>query len=377
MKRNFLLFGALAASLLLSAGCEKENTEPTPTPAPEDNWTFDGDEATVLEFTKAEAQYIGDDTYSEISDHWIVELTNEKGDTLALELNAKFNSAQTCDFSFLYGSYGAPQNNGDFSEGTYCYGEAHSIDGPGTIVYIPLGTYYQFKNEEGNTSVDYLFMGTVTLSEDGIQGTLVGESFQKRTFTYTGSTVEVPVRFRGYSNTNLTSDVTLNDLGVMRIRDRGNFFWLTDENNNDVTTYRYIELLLSDGNVTRNINSSTAKYVMAGTGNFLKLGLLVNYDATVSTIPAGEYTMAPANEYGGIDRDEIVPFRFQAGVDDSFGKQNGSWYVGLTDGVWSQYARIAGGTITVSVKDDGTRVLSFELLDCASDPKKISGSIEL
>ena len=372
MKSKALVLAALA----LMAGCTRESADPTPDPVPEDPWSFDEDEQELLVFTKAEAQYVGDDVYAQTSDHWIVELTDEKGDTLALELNSRYNPEQKADFSYLYGSYHEPQNNGDFSEGTYSYGEVYGLDAPGKVVYIPLGTYYQYVDENGQTAVDYLFMGTATLSEDGVQGTLVGEAFQKRVFCYEGSIAEVPVRYRGYPNTNLTSDVEVNDLTVMKIRDWGNYFYLTDENYNEVTTYRYFEILLSSGDVGRTIDSWTGKYVMSGTGDFVKIGLLTTYDATSSTIPEGEYTVAPANEYGGIAREDIVPFRFQSGVPDVFGKQKGGWYVGVQDGAWSRYARIDGGTVTVGVQD-GVRILSFEFLDCADEPRKITGSVIL
>lgn len=362
-----------AVAFVLCAGCVQKTA---PEVDPEDKWSFDEDEAVLLEFTKAEAQYVGDDVYAGVSDHWIVELSNEKGDTLGLELNSKYNPSQTADFSYLYGTYHAPQNNGDYSEGTYCYGDPYSLDAPGKVVTIPLGTYYQYHGESGETLVDYLFMGTATLSQDGIKGTLVGEDYLKRVFTFTGSVQTVPVRYRGYPNTNLTSDVTLEDMSLLKIRDMGNYFYVKDEYNNDVTTYRYFEILFSSGDVRRDIDLTTAKYVLSGTGQYLKIGLLVNYDATISSIPEGEYTMAQTNEYGGIPREDIVPFRFQAGVPDVFGKQSGSWYVDVKDGEWSRYGRIAGGTVRVSV-EDGRTVLTFNLKDCGEEPKNITGSIKI
>ncbi len=371
MKINMLLCSA--AAFVLCAGCVQKTA---PEVTPEDKWSFDEDEVTLLEFTKAEAQYVGDDVYAGVSDHWIVELSNEQGDTLGLELNSKYNPAQTADFSYLYGTYHAPQNNGDFSEGTYCYGDPYSLDAPGKVVTIPLGTYYQYHGESGETLVDYLFMGMANLSQDGIKGTLVGEDFLKRVFTFTGSVRTVPVRYRGYPNTNLTSDVILEDMSLLKIRDLGNYFYVKDEYNSDVTTYRYFEILFSSGDVRRDIDLTTAKYVLSGTGQYLKIGLLVNYDATISSIPEGEYTMAQTNEYGGVPREDIVPFRFQAGVPDVFGKQSGSWYVDVRDGEWSRYGRIAGGTIRVSV-ENGSTVLTFNLTDCGEKPKNIKGSIKI
>lgn len=90
--------------------------------------------------------------------------------------------------------------------------------------------------------------------------------------------------------------------------------------------------------------------------------------------------MTERNPDTSIDKEKIVPGVAIPGLPDEFAswKMAGAWYYEMQDGNWTDtYARIDNGTITVSRENDGSHTISYDLLDCQSQPHRISGSVTL
>ena len=384
MKKKHLLAGGILLAALLVGGvsCTKDSGTPdggttekpsqpsTPeTPVyPEDPWHFDEDKAETLVFTKAEAQYIGDDIGAGESDHWIVTLYDAESNELALELNGAFNSAQKADLSLLYSDYTAPQSSSDYSAGTFSIGSADYVNSPDGNVNVPTGTYYKFTSD-GSEKVDYLFVGSLKVSSEGISGLLSGDMFRKRHFTFEGGIDIVPVKIYRFPNSTIDSDLefTASTFNHVEIEDvtAEKYAFKADK-------MRAFQLRAYNGDIS--MTKVRYDWAFSGSGDFLQMVLFVSPEA--SEIPEGTYGPASMSVEGFVDSECFAPFYFRPGTPDVFTSLDGCWYVGVKDGKWGNYARLEGGSVTVSVAD-GKRVLKYDFLDCSEPARHVAGSINL
>ena len=381
MKKKHLLAGGILLIVLLVGGvsCTKDSgtpdggatdkpSQPSTPETPQDPWHFDEDKAETLVFTKAEAQYIGDDIGAGESDHWIVILYNADGDELALEFNGAFNSEQKADLSLLYSDYTAPQSSSDYSAGTFSIGSADYVNSPEGNVNVPTGTYYKFTSD-GIEKVDYLFVGSLKVSSEGISGLLSGDMFRKRHFIFEGGIDIVPVKIYRFPNSTLDSDVefTSSVFNHVEVTD------ITSEKYSfKADKMRALQLRAYNGDIS--MKKVLSNWEFSGSGDFLQMVLFVSPDS--SEIPEGTYAPASMSPEGWVDSECFAPFYFRPGTPDVFTSLDGCWYVGVKDGKWGRYGRLEGGSVTVSVVD-GKRVLKYDFLDCSDSAHHVSGSLEL
>ncbi len=380
MKTGKLYRIALILSLtVLAASCSKDNGAETPSApsgqpsepsSPDEPWSFDEDKAETLVFTGAEAQYVGDDIGEGSSDHWIVTLTGgADGEVLALELNSPFNAEQKADLSLLYASYRTQASASDYSAGTFGPGDSHRLDAPNEPQYVPQGTWLRLGGNDG--PIDYLYMGSVEVGKDGISGILVGDMFRKRIFRYEGPIEIVPVRTYRIPNSTIDSDLSFDasHFTSVAVDDLGDSFFA------GTGAYKALKVKASSGDVR--LNRKGYEYFFDGTGDFIQLYLFVSPDASAEAVPEGTYVPVETGDHGGPIKDDLLPFRYWPGMPDQFSEFTGCWYIGVKDGRWDKYARLEGGSVSVSRTADGHLVISFEMLDCSSPAKNVSGSISL
>lgn len=389
MKRTLLCLMALS----FFVACQKQETpspeNPQPeTPAPGNPYAEP--EPEYVTFTGARLEYKGDDGYTGISDEWVLLLYTENypagpSQVMRLDFNARYKPEQVADMNYIVGSYEEQYSTGDFSAGTFNWGQMFRMELPGGSVEVPDMSYYgDIPDGETDFEPDLLREGVFLISAaepDGnytVEGILVGTKYRKRYFSYTG-----PLEAQSYvdpamPNSTLKSDLSLSGLfSKIRVYDRGNVFFLPplsdgeDPSLPNATSYRYFECYLADDGI------DFGPLVPGGNGNLLQLDLLVPYASQAADgIPAGEYTVS--HRYGtGIDRGDILPFRFLEGAPDQFARPAGSWYRSLKDGEWGDaYARITDGTVKVE-RTGGKHRITVDLLDCGTPQHRISGSLEL
>lgn len=376
-RKDFYLPAAALALAILAPSCTKDGGEVTPggsieqpvNPPASDEWKFDEDKAETLVFTKAEAQYIGDDIGDGSSDHWIVTLSGgADGEELALELSAVFNEEQKTDLSLLYATYRTQSSASDYSAGTFGPGESYKLDAPNEPRYIPQGTWLKLGTDG---AIDYLYMGSVEVSETGISGILVGDMFRKRNFRYEGAIDIVPVQIHRVPNSNITSDVSFDGshFTSVSVEDLGDSFFA------GTGAYKALKVKATSGDVS--LSKKGYDYYFSGTGDFIQIYLFVSPDASADAVPVGEYNAVELGAHGGPVKDDLLPFRYWPGMPDQFSEFTGCWYIGVKDGKWDEYARLAGGSVWVSLGTDGKRVLTFDMFDCNEPANKVSGSIVL
>jgi hypothetical protein len=172
----------LLVSVLLSAGCDKPDAvEPAP--------PFVETEAQSIVFTSAEAIYYGDDGNTGVSDMWNIRLYGD-GQMMQLSCNTLLHSEM--DAEDLEGVYEAPSADGDYSPGTYSPGYMISIELPDETIEGPALSWFGTLDSNGSDYIPELLregFAYVDINADGtftIHGTMVGHSFLKRNFTFTG-----------------------------------------------------------------------------------------------------------------------------------------------------------------------------------------------
>ena len=362
-----------AAALLAIAaiGCRKS-------PAPEQNgndfpvYTEPVPETTI--FTNAEFIYNGDDIGEAVSDGWVIKLYTDMeidetgapvgpGEVMQMLLNVTYDENQSADASFLQGKYIEMLNSGDFAEGTFVWGYQTNIDLPGgQKITLADATYYGVV-ADGSTEIEYDLIDegviSITGNDDGtysIEGILVGDSYTKRYFNWTGN-VE-PRNNVPETIPNSTLKTHLPDLTFAKgqLIDKGDYFYLGDQ------SYRCLLLFLVD---------ETAEFPFdrpSGTSRVLRLEVLVPWETDFREgIPAGTYEIIQRNPDTSMDREKIVPGGAIAGLPDEFAewKMGGAWYYEMVDSDWSKtYARIDSGTITVARGENGSHTISYILTDC-------------
>lgn len=369
------------ASFCLS--CERTDS---PIPPVSDNGFVESVPDTIL-FTNAEFIYNGDDIGEGYSDGWIVKLYTDMeiddagapigpGSVMQLLLNVRYDENQSASSEYLEGKYAEMINSGNFSPGTFVGGYMTTIDLPGQRLELADATFYA-DVQDGSTGMDYDLLDEgvimITGNDDGthgIEGVLVGKKYTKRYFKWTGVIEPKNNVPEETPNSTLKHDLTGLFFTQWKVQDKGDNFYLMDQ------SYRCLLLYLAD----ENVDMSPAR--PAGDGHVLRLEFLVPWDTDVERdgIPSGTYTMAPRNPDTSMNRDDIVPGVAITGLPNVFAawKVSGSWYYELHAGEWTQnYARINGGTITVERTSDGGCVITYDLLDCQSVPKRITGATTL
>lgn len=376
--KNVLL---LLASLLAFTACSDDDS-PADNPDGPDNPIYDDPVPERPDYVNANLVFYGQDGSTESSDYWVLTLYTDMevvggypvgpGQMLTLALNTKVSETGEPSLDCLAGTYRMPTNSGDLSAGTYMQGKMYTVDLPDGKVEMPQGTFFaDIPAGETDFTPDLIREGslTITANSDGtytVKGMLVGNKYLKRYFEYTGAFEPVDRSDESTQpdipNSNLTGDVALSGLTQARLIDKKDYFFLGDE------SYRLFLLYLAEPTV------DLANEWPAGTGRLLRLELFVPWESNPADgIPAGTYTMANRTETGGIPREDIVPFRIVEGNPNVFQYNTGTWYQELADGVWTNYGRIAGGTVTVE-RDGDAHTLNISLTDCGDPARKVSGT---
>ena len=364
-----------------------EHPEQNPDDKPEDEQGFIEAVPDTVTFTNAEFIYNGDDIGEAISDGWLVKLYTDMdidetgapvgpGQVVQMLLNAPYNADQTADPEHLTGIYSEMFNSGDFSAGTFVSGYLQYIDLPGERLEMADGTFYA-DLAEGSTDMDYDLIdeGAVRIASAGdgtytIEGILVGKKCTKRYFRWSGrieARDNVPEQI---PNSTITQDIIDKEFTQAILQDKGDCFYLGDN------SYRCVLLYLTEPTVEK---SEYPGGRPEGNGAVLRLEMLVPWDVDIMKdgIPAGTYNMTRRNPDTSIDKDKIVPGAAVPGLPNEFAawKVSGSWYYELENGEWTKtYARIDNGSITVERDENGGHTVTYDLLDCQSDAKRISGS---
>lgn len=387
-----ILVCLLALSCML-AGCRKmdpavgkpddENKEENVDPAPGNPYEEPVPE--LIAFTNARLEYKGDDGYTQLSDEWALLLYTDgypegPAKVMRLDFNAAYKPEQVPDLACILGSYRDQASTGDYSVGTFNWGQMFRQDYPGGQLEMPDMSFFgDIPAGEYEFEADLLREGNFTISAnaDGtysVEGILVGTQYRKRCFSYTG-----PLDPESYveptpPNSTLKGDLSLSDTFTQaRVYDRGNRFFLPDLDENadpsmpHATSYRYFEFCLAEEGIDLDV------LVPVGNGKILQLDLLVPYETDPADgIPAGVYTVS--HRIGtGVDREDIVPFRFMEGQPDLFTRPAGSWFRTMAGESWGDtYARITDGTVTVE-RSGAQHRITVDLSDCSDPAYRITG----
>ena len=370
----------LAALLCLAASCSRPES-------PKEEIPFIESIPDTTIFTNAEFIYNGDDIGEEFSDGWVVKLYTDMdideagapigpGCVIQLLLNVEYHPEQKADPKMLEGRFVEMANSMNFAPYTFVNGYMTAITLPGgEQIKMADATYYA-DVADGSTEMDYdvLDEGAVEITENGdgtftMKGVLVGSKFTKRYFIWTG-TIEarnnVPEEI---PNSTLKYDMSGLSFSSGLLQDKGDYFYLRDE------SYRCLLLYLT----SEGISFSYGKPVE--TGSVLRLEVLVPWDTDFRNgIPEGTYTMIPRNEDTSMNRSDIVPGGAVAGLPNVFEawKLSGCWYYEIEDDMWTEtYARIDKGTITIERGQGGSHTITYDLLDCQKNPKRITGTTTL
>lgn len=365
----------------------EEIPEQKPDENPKDDPGFIEAVPDTVTFTNAEFIYNGDDIGEATSDGWLVKLYTDMdidetgapigpGQVVQILLNAPYNAEQTADPEHLTGVYSEMFNSGDFSAGTFVSGYLQYIDLPGERLEVADGTFYA-DLAEGSTDMDYDLIdeGAVRIASAGngtytIEGILVGNKYTKRYFRWSGSIEARDNAPEQTPNSTITQDIINGNFTQAILQDKGDCFYLGDN------SYRCVLLYLTEPTVSE---SEYPGGRPEGNGAVLRLEMLVPWDIDINKdgIPAGTYNMTQRNPDTSIDKDKIVPGVAIPGLPDEFAawKVSGSWYYELENSEWTKtYARIDSGSITVDRGADGSHTVTYDLYDCQSNAKRISGS---
>lgn len=384
MKRKSRIIIPILAFVLIAAGCTKDDAKKNQN----DQTKEDGFTELVPEkpdYVKADLSYYGSGGF-ETSDYWGLNLYTDMdqnasgewtgpGQMIRLAFNAKYDETQSADISFIIGEYTRPNNDGDYSAGTYMQGYMNETEIPGGTIQSPAGTYFG-NLASGSTEIeaDLLREGEFSITDNGdgtftVEGILVGTDYLKRYFSYTGELtvkdnaggnpgVEVP-------NSNLEANVDLSAISFTKanLADNGDYFFLGDE------SYRIFVLYIAE----EGIELPGVAERPTGKGKLMRIEFSVPYATTVEDgIPAGKYTIMKRTG-SGVAREDVVPFRIVEGKPDSFENNTGTWYQEIDGTQWIEYARITDGSVTVE-RDGTAHKLTIDLKDCSDPAWTLSGT---
>lgn len=379
------LVAMLLATTLFWYGCNTPNQTDNPEPPTPIEDIYDEPQAEVIHFTNAEFSYMGDDVGEATSDGWLIKFYTDMeidpsgnpigpGHVAQLLLNVTYNPQQEAESTLLAGDYIAQSNSGSFPPFTFVYGYMDYIELPTGRHERADGTFYA-TIDEGVTTMDYDLIddGAIEIRRiDGenylIEGVLVGKKCYKRHFSWQGKIEPTSYVEPQVPNSTLSSALNLTNLSQIQLQDRGDIFYLKDE------SYRCLLVYVAEEGVDLSVSKPE------GSGNMMRLELLVPWNTDIlGGIPEGSYPMIARNADTSFDRDAITPFHSIAGLPDCFTYPywSGTWYVRLSEGLWSDsYARIDAGTIVVERKD-GKHILSAELKDSSTPAHDVTFSMEV
>ena len=179
----------LAASILLAASCEEQKPVV---------------EKEVIVFTDGEAIWYGDDGNTEVSDMWNIRLYtdmerdqagNPVGPGQMIQISCNTDQDSEANADNLRGLYVTPQDEYDYSQGTFNPGYMVEIELPDGIISAPAMSYFGIL-EAGSTvpAPDFLEDGSVSIKINAdatftIEGWMTSQSGITRDFTYTGEPV--------------------------------------------------------------------------------------------------------------------------------------------------------------------------------------------
>lgn len=385
-----LSIGIAALSLLLAvtAGC-KNDTETIQIVIPEEvpDFPFDELQPEQIAFTNAELIYFGDKDYTLVSDlyqlsFWTDMPIDETGNPvgpgklLRVSLNAPLLTGSAAPM-LPPGTYTEPESSWSYNPFTFIEGYMQTVFLPTGDIEIPVYSFFgELAVGQTGYTPDLLREGycRVQVLDNGdyaVSGILVGHSFTKRVFTYTGP-IETIDRSEGDTqdgNSTLTADLQIGSLTQARLKDLGNYYYLPADDGSgkpNATSYRALLLQLAESGV--NIDGDTP----ADTGKVLQVEILVPYETEVQDgIPAGSYRVVARAEGGGVNRSDIVPGNIIAGVYD--GAFKGSWYRRYAADALQDFASIESGTLTVA-KTGGSHRFEFDFTDDTEARHRIYGS---
>lgn len=383
--KKLIIKGIIAISVIVSAGCTKQEDQPEQEilQNPKEDIGFTEAVPETTSFSNAEFIYHGDDVGESFSDGWIIKFYSDMeidesgapigpGCVVQLLLNVRFDPQQSADPSFLPETYSTMASSIDFSPGTFVNGYMSSMDLPGGRIELADATFYA-DVKDGSTEMEYDLIdeGVIRITDEGdgiysISGILIGTKFTKRYFTWKGTITPKNNVPQETPNSTIASDITDLNLTKGQLQDKGDYFYLRDE------SYRcYLLFLGGDG-----IDFTTSR--PGGTGDLLRLEVLVPWENTLeSGIPEGIYKMVPRNQDTSMNKDDIKPGAAITGLPNRFSYPYiaGSWYISMNEGQWSDtYARIDGGTISISHDDNDRHIISYDLQDCQNPARSITGS---
>lgn len=387
--RSKLLVFVAAVSLTVASCITKTEFNDTIIDIP--TWPdLEGIRSDTIFVKRAEASFYG--AYSQTVDRWYLTLyTGTKADydlstdtysgdglMVKLCLQTPISDGKEKDFGVMVRKYTCPDSYSDLQIGQWETGYDYMFDHPyyGHL-YASYGSY--FADLDKDTYAPLMFIdGSLEVAEGSrkgdfiVKGMLVDGTFTKRIFVYEGPFTQVEdFEFAGALDTVLESDMTLtrSDLPKIDIRDRGDQYRY--ENPPRFSNHKVF--LTEEGVTVVPTTRKTDPIRFEGKGKVLMLDLFVNPDAN-GKIPAGDYKIVNRLDNNGIDGSEIWPFKFLEGYPSRYSDPQGCWLFTLDgNGHWEgQYARIKGGTLSVSYPDGGdTPEIKAEFIDCGTPSHKI------
>ena len=371
---NRLLDISVLMLALLAVSCETDNEVQDGTTPPAGN-------PSIMErspkYINSNLIYNGSEGLTE-SDGWVLNLYTDMkiedgypvgpGQSISLSFNAEFNPAQEPDLDRIAGTYVVQSNTGDFSPGTFIPGYEEELGIPGQEMLVQSDSFFA-DIPEGSTEydADLLREGEFTITDNGddtwtVEGILVGTDYIKRYVHFTGPLDPVDRSHGGATetipNSNLTGNIALDGTAFTKAKliDYGSSYGTPSD-----LKESYKKFLLYIAEETVDLTSDWP----AGSGRLLRIEVFVPGDTDMEDgLPSGGYTMSPMRPDGGISSTDMVPFRIIPGVPDTFELNSGTWYQEISDGAWVNYARIAGGTITVERNGDAHKI-DISLTDCS------------
>ena len=377
--RRFIYAVATLLCFIIMMSCAEESNNAS-------DLGYQEKELESIVFTNAELIYCGDAVGEGISDGFVVKLYTDmefdimgnpigEGHIMQLMLNSPYSESQEASLDIIKGEYTSQSNSGDFSPGTFVYGYMSYIDLPNGRIELPDATFYAYIPEgKIDMDVDLLDDGKLTIvaNEDGtltISGTLVGKQCRKRKFEWHGIAEIRSEVIEQVPNSLLNSDMELTSFTQAHFDDCGDYFYLGDN------TYRDILIFLAEEDIVFEWGKPK------GTGNVLRLELLVPYDTDIRNgIPAGTYPMLVRNADTSFNKEDITPYHAVPGLPNRFTVPywSGCWFVEYEDGAWADnYARIDGGVVTVERDSDGTHRFICDLEDCSEPRFKITTDVTI
>lgn len=285
------------------------------------------------------------------------------GKIMRLSMNAPLFEQNETEFPLPEGVYKASPANYIFDEWTFNAGYVDQLNLPTGLVFANRGTFY---GDVAAYSTDYkadlLNVGKFSIKKnaDGtyaISGWAAGDSSRKRHFTYSGElkTTDRHTVIEQTPNSTITEDLSLTTLSKARLQDKGNSYYLDEEDK-----VRVFSLILADDGI--NLDTSWPK----GSGSFLKIEFFVAWETDVNEgIPAGTYTITERDpDSHGIPKASIKPFAIASGYPNVFIYPDGTWYQKYKNGIIDKdYARIDEGTMVVTRGEDGSHTLAIDFID--------------